>query len=99
VLQHGIESEQQRRGVRGFILDGFPRTKAQAETLLATTDVGLAVNLSLREEVLVGACCWGLCCSRVDLKVTWQLGAARPVPYSYGPAAATLCSTSQLLVP
>lgn len=57
VLQHGIEAEQQRRGVRGFILDGFPRTRAQAEALLATTDVGLAVNLSLREEVLVGACC------------------------------------------
>lgn len=40
----------------GYILDGFPRTAAQAERLMETSNVQLALNMSLREEVLVGKC-------------------------------------------
>ena len=41
------------RGERGFVLDGFPRTAAQAAALQERISIDLAVNLSLREEVLV----------------------------------------------
>ncbi|CAI7750631.1 unnamed protein product [Closterium sp. NIES-53] len=40
-------------GEGGFILDGFPRTAVQAEVLESMTQIDLAVNLTLREEVLV----------------------------------------------
>lgn len=43
-------------GERGFILDGFPRTVPQAQKLLAVTNVHLALNMSLREEVLIEKC-------------------------------------------
>ncbi len=39
------------RGERGCLLDGFPRTEAQARTLMQTMDVQLAINLHLREDV------------------------------------------------
>ena len=38
-------------GEEKFLLDGFPRTAAQAELLVDTTDVRLAVNMHLREDV------------------------------------------------
>ena len=40
-----------RVGEEGVLLDGFPRTRSQAEALLTFADVQLALNLSLREEV------------------------------------------------
>jgi adenylate kinase len=43
-------------GEKGFVLDGFPRTVQQAEALMAAEDVQLAVNLMLREEVLIEKC-------------------------------------------
>jgi len=43
-------------GEPGFILDGFPRTLSQAEQLSEIAEIQLAVNLSLREEVLIQKC-------------------------------------------
>ena len=66
-------------GEKGYVLDGFPRTAAQAEALVGlgstagdaagdagggTPAVGLAVNLSLREEVLVEKCLGRRACSK-----------------------------------
>lgn len=57
----------------GYLLDGFPRTRAQAEALFAGGGEGesntshlptLAVNLSLREEVLVDKCVGRRVCGR-----------------------------------
>lgn len=44
-------SEGVRRGEEGVLLDGFPRTGSQAEALLTFSDVQLAMNLDLREDV------------------------------------------------
>lgn len=38
------------------VLDGYPRTAAQATHLLAVADVRLALNLTLREQVLMDKC-------------------------------------------
>ena len=43
-------------GVERFLLDGFPRTVPQAEALEQVAVVQLALNLDLREEVLVEKC-------------------------------------------
>lgn len=43
-------------GEKGFVLDGFPRTVVQAEDLMKRYDVQLAVNLQLREDVLIEKC-------------------------------------------
>lgn len=43
-------------GEKGFVLDGFPRTVVQAEELMKQYDIQLAVNLKLREEILVEKC-------------------------------------------
>jgi adenylate kinase len=51
-------------GEAGFVLDGFPRTARQAEALMATEPVALAVNLALREEVLVEKCMGRRLCSK-----------------------------------
>lgn len=49
--------ENKRAGEPGFILDGFPRTLGQAETLADSQhSIDLAVNLQLREDVLVEKC-------------------------------------------
>ena len=40
----------------GFVLDGFPRTAAQAGALRDLSDVHLAVNLQMREEALIMKC-------------------------------------------
>lgn len=50
-------------GESGFILDGFPRTQSQAETLDKVTDIDLVVNLRLREDVLVEKCVGRRICS------------------------------------
>ena len=44
-------------GERGFLLDGFPRTVAQAEALRHIAPVQQVLNLTLREEILVEKCC------------------------------------------
>lgn len=41
----------QAQGELGALLDGFPRTRRQAQMLALIADTQLAVNLSLRPEV------------------------------------------------
>ena len=42
----------QAQGELGVLLDGFPRTRRQAQMLALIADTQLAVNLSLRPEVI-----------------------------------------------
>ncbi|KAK4272909.1 hypothetical protein QN277_021401 [Acacia crassicarpa] len=51
------------KGESGFILDGFPRTINQAEILDGVTDIDLAVNLKIREDVLLEKCLGRRICS------------------------------------
>lgn len=58
----------QTKGELGVLLDGFPRTRRQAQMLALIADTQLAVNLSLRPEVSIDKihtgtssvvnCCW-----------------------------------------
>lgn len=54
IREHFMKSHAE--GTDRFLLDGFPRTAQQAAALDAIADVKLAVNLGLREEVLVEKC-------------------------------------------
>jgi adenylate kinase len=51
-------------GVDRFILDGFPRSAPQAEELEEVADVQLALNLDLREEVLLEKCLGRRICNK-----------------------------------
>lgn len=51
VLQRRLDKPAD--GQAGVILDGFPRTRAQAEKLMEIADLQLVLNMSLREDVLV----------------------------------------------
>jgi len=44
----------QAQGELGVLLDGFPRIRRQAQMLALIADTQLAVNLSLRPEVIAG---------------------------------------------
>jgi adenylate kinase len=52
------------QGLHRFLLDGFPRTVPQAQALDLIADVQLALNLDLREEVLVDKCLGRRICSK-----------------------------------
>ncbi|RWW63871.1 hypothetical protein BHE74_00028929 [Ensete ventricosum] len=52
------------KGESGFILDGFPRTRRQAEILEGVTEIELVVNLKLREDVLLAKCLGRRICSQ-----------------------------------
>ncbi|CAL9081989.1 unnamed protein product [Musa acuminata var. zebrina] len=52
------------KGESGFILDGFPRTRRQAEILDGVTEIELVVNLKLREDVLLAKCLGRRICSQ-----------------------------------
>lgn len=51
-------------GLDKFLLDGFPRSVPQAEALEHAADVQLALNLDLREEVLIEKCLGRRLCSK-----------------------------------
>ena len=60
VLLQLLESRMnagREQGEEGFLMDGFPRTAAQAETLVSSVDVKAAVNMTLREDVSVHVIC------------------------------------------
>eukprot|EP00884_Botryococcus_braunii_P020071 jgi/Botrbrau1/6748/Bobra.0324s0033.1 len=57
-------AEGVKAGELGFLLDGFPRTRAQALALMDLADVQLALNLTLRESVLVDKCLGRRICSK-----------------------------------
>eukprot|EP00897_Mesotaenium_endlicherianum_P002328 jgi/Mesen1/2122/ME000152S01208 len=50
-------------GENGFILDGFPRTTSQAETLEQVAGVDLVINLRLRKDILIAKCLGRRICS------------------------------------
>lgn len=50
LLEKRLE-DGQAQGELGVLLDGFPRTRRQAQMLALIADTQLAVNLSLRPEV------------------------------------------------
>lgn len=56
ILRLRIEKGK-KDGERGFLLDGFPRTVPQAERLNDMVEVTSALNLTLREDILVEKCC------------------------------------------
>ena len=66
----------QSKGELGVLLDGFPRTRRQAQMLALIADTQLAVNLSLRPEVSPYSLFLG--CSSV-------LGFAQEPQYHYSP--------------
>lgn len=51
LLESRMSRGQDELGEEKFLLDGFPRTASQAELLVESTDVRLAVNMHLREDV------------------------------------------------
>lgn len=55
LLYQRIE-EGKEMGEKGFVLDGFPRTAHQAMDLVKEQEIQLAINLQLREEVLIEKC-------------------------------------------
>ena len=48
-----ISSELKKLGSQAWLLDGFPRTQAQAEALQAETPVNVVVNLCVPFETII----------------------------------------------
>jgi len=48
----------------GWLLDGFPRRRSQAQALLESASPSLVLNLALRQEVLVDKCLGRRLCSK-----------------------------------
>mmetsp|Transcript_42064 Transcript_42064/g.51003 ORF Transcript_42064/g.51003 Transcript_42064/m.51003 type:complete len:289 (-) Transcript_42064:195-1061(-) len=48
----------------GFLLDGFPRTASQAESLAHIADIKLVVNFGMREDVMIEKCCGRRVCTK-----------------------------------
>ena len=72
LLQERIDIGRES-GEAGCLLDGFPRTLLQAEALPSFTNVQLAVNLSLREEVSMFGCLVDHKVAALRLAGNWQL--------------------------
>jgi len=49
----GLIREKASKVQGGFLLDGFPRNKEQAEMLDTIADVNLAINLDVKEDIIV----------------------------------------------
>jgi adenylate kinase len=52
--------------IKGFILDGFPRTVMQAEELEDITDIDIVLNLTAPHEVIIDRITGRLTCSKCD---------------------------------
>jgi adenylate kinase len=82
---------------RGFILDGFPRTPLQAAALEDIAEITLALNLRLREDVLVEKCLGRRTCAQcgkgynlADINVEGHNGAPRIVMPPMSPPSGCL---------
>ncbi|GAQ86924.1 Adenylate kinase [Klebsormidium nitens] len=87
----------QQMGERGFILDGFPRTALQAAALEDIAEITLALNLRLREDVLVQKCLGRRTCGQcgkgfnlADINVAGVNGAPRIVMPPMSPPSACI---------
>ncbi|KAF5829070.1 adenylate kinase [Dunaliella salina] len=79
------ESSSGNEDTVGFVLDGFPRTREQAQAVVSTMRINLALNLVLREEVLVEKCLGRRVCTHcgtnyniADIHLPADPGAGRP---------------------
>ncbi len=63
LLSNRLDKQDSRRG---FILDGFPRTREQAEAMEKLSTIDLAINLKVPDEVIIARLSNRLICRNCD---------------------------------